>query len=160
MNQPAFDPITNAISNPDNLALALIGGAAAALAGAALWAVITVVTGYQIGWMAIGVGFLVGMTVRKLGNGSSVTFGIAGALLSLAGCLGGNLLALVGFIAQAESASFFATLNGIEPAFVGNLMVQTAGPMDLLFYAFAVYEGFKLSIARPPSPSPSGSPPP
>jgi hypothetical protein len=158
MNQPVFDPITNAISNPDNLPLALIGGAAAALAGAALWAVITVVTGYQIGWMAVGVGFLVGLTVRKLGNGSSVTFGIAGALLSLVGCLAGNLLALVGFVAQAESASFFATLSAIDPAFVGNLMVQTAGPMDLLFYAFAVYEGFKLSMVPSQAATPAGSP--
>jgi hypothetical protein len=56
-------------------------GLAAAIAGAIIWAVISAVTEYQIGWMAVGVGFLVGMTVRVVGKGIEKHFGIAGALL-------------------------------------------------------------------------------
>jgi len=40
-----------------NLSLGVGGGIAAAVVGAIIWAIITVVTGYQIGWMAVGVGF-------------------------------------------------------------------------------------------------------
>jgi hypothetical protein len=119
---------------------------AAAAAGAALWAAITVFTGYQIGWMAVGVGFLVGIAVRKFGNGTTMSFGVMGAVLSLAGCLAGNLLAVVGFFAREQAAPFFATLSGMNPSTAVNVLLQTGSPIDLLFYAIAVYEGFKLSI--------------
>lgn len=61
-----------------NLPLAIVGGMVAAIAGGIAWAVVTVASGYQIGWMAIGIGFLVGMAVRTLGKGMTKTFGIAG----------------------------------------------------------------------------------
>lgn len=61
-------------------------------------------TKYQIGWMAIGVGFLVGFSVRRFGRGTAKTFGIIGAVSALPGCLLGNLLSACGFIAQSESA--------------------------------------------------------
>ena len=90
-----------------NLTLAILGGVVAALIGAAIWAVITVKTGYQVGFMAIGVGLLVGFTVRHLGKGATPAFGAVGALLSLAGCVAGNVLAIAGFIAQEEGQPFF-----------------------------------------------------
>ena len=38
-----------------NLPVALLAGAVAAAMGAALWALVTVFTGTQIGWMAVGI---------------------------------------------------------------------------------------------------------
>ena len=51
---------TQAIRDNQNLGLGILGGVMAAVVGAALWAIITVAINYQIAWMAIGVGFLVG----------------------------------------------------------------------------------------------------
>ncbi len=150
MNQPQPTIDTSGLaSRDDNLPLALIGGLVAAGIGAAIWAAVTVATGYQIGWMAVGVGFLVGIAIRKTGNGRTMVFGIAGALLALVGCIAGNLLAMVGFFAKESSASFLATLNQLDPPAAVNLLVATASPMDLLFYGIAVYEGFKLAILPP-----------
>jgi len=59
--------------------------------GAALWALITVATNYQIGFMALGVGFLVGHSVRAFGKGVDTGFGVLGAVLALAGCLAGKI---------------------------------------------------------------------
>jgi hypothetical protein len=73
-----------------NLPMALAAGFAAALVGGILWAVITVVTNYQIGFMAVGVGLLVGYAVRYFGKGIDPIFGVAGAVLALLGCLLGN----------------------------------------------------------------------
>jgi hypothetical protein len=42
-----------------NLSFGIVGGAVAAAVGATIWAIITAVTNYQIGWMAVGVGFLI-----------------------------------------------------------------------------------------------------
>ena len=131
-----FDP-TNV---PDsNMSLALIG--------AALWAVITVTTGYRIGFMAIGVGFLVGLTVGRLGKGTTPAYGILGAALSLAGCVVGNVLAFTGLIAQSEGLPYFATLSQLDVMAISTLLTETFSPIDLLFYAIAVYEGFKLSFS-------------
>lgn len=138
-----FNPISESGSN--NLVVGVLGGAIAALVGAAAWAAITVATGWQIGFMAIGVGFLVGMAVRKLGRGSSPPYAIAGAALALGGCLAGNALALVGFHANAMNVSFLSVLTSVEPVALGAAMVETASAMDFVFYAIAVYEGFRLA---------------
>jgi hypothetical protein len=153
MNQPQPVIDTSSLaSKDDNLPLALIAGLVAAAVGAGLWAVITVASGWQIGWMAVGVGFLVGIASRKLGNGSTVVFGIIGAVLSLAGCLAGNLLSVVGFITKEYGTPFLANLSQLTPPVAVNLLVETGSPMDLLFYGIAVYEGFKLSIVPAPEP--------
>ena len=73
-----------------NLLIALLAGIAAAVVGTIVWAAITVTTGYQIGYMAIAVGFIVGYAVR-LGNGIDKIFGVLGAALALGGCVLGNL---------------------------------------------------------------------
>ena len=57
------------LHSEQNLLLGAAAGMIAALAGAAVWAGVTVVTGYQIGFMAIGVGFLVGYAIRAVGRG-------------------------------------------------------------------------------------------
>jgi hypothetical protein len=124
----------------------VLAGLAAAVAGAALWAVITVATGYQIGWMAVGVGFLVGFAVRRAGKGLDKSFGVAGALLALVGCLLGNFLTVVHFVAEAQEWGYFFTLTSIDPAAIPELMTITFSPMDLLFYALALYQGYKLSF--------------
>ena len=131
-----------------NLAGGIGAGVVASLVGAAIWAAVTVATGYQIGWMAIGVGFLVGMAVRTVGKGIDNIFGIAGAVLALLGCAVGNLLAVVGFVSQQESAPFMSILSQLDFATIEELMVQTFSPMDLLFYGIAIYEGYKLSFRQ------------
>lgn len=52
------------------LALAVLFGALAAVAAGGLWAVIVILTGYQLGLVAIVVGILVGLAVRR-GSGST-----------------------------------------------------------------------------------------
>lgn len=128
-----------------NLAGGLLAGAVAALAGAAAWAAVTVTTNYQIGFMALGVGFLVGLAVRLAGKGIDRSFAVAGALLALAGCLLGNLLTVSQLIASEEGMELLAVLGQLSPAITLDLMVATFQPMDLLFYGLAVYEGYKLS---------------
>lgn len=136
------------LRSEQNLALGAAAGAAAALIGAGAWAAITVFTRYQIGWMAVGVGFLVGLAVRTFGKGIDKTFGFAGAGLALLGCLLGNLLAVCGMIAQEEQVGILEVLSRFEARGVLDLMVATFSPMDLLFYAIAVYEGYKLSFRQ------------
>lgn len=132
-----------------NLALAIVGGAVAALIGAAAWAAITITSGYQIGFMAIGVGFLVGFAVRQLGKGSTPAFGAVGALLSLAGCVVGNILAITGLIARASGQPLLTAMSEISVPAIPAMLIGTFSAIDVLFYAIAVYEGYKLSLLAP-----------
>ena len=133
-----------------NMLMAIAGGAGAAVIGAAVWAGVTVSTGYQIGWMAIGIGFLVGIMVRFLGKGLTMPYGVIGAVFALVGCLGGNLLSLCGFISIQESVSFIMIVENMlkQPAMIVELLKATFNPMDFVFYAIAVYEGYKFSFRQ------------
>ena len=64
-------------------AMALVAGGASSLVGAIIWAAVTVATEYQIGWMAVGVGALVGFTVRLAGKGIEKIYGYIDAGLAL-----------------------------------------------------------------------------
>jgi hypothetical protein len=86
--------------------------------------------------------------VRSAGKGVAKTFGIAGAVLALLGCAVGNLLAAVGLVAKQEGIPFFDLLSGLSPEVALELMRATFSPIDLLFYGFAVYEGYRLSFRR------------
>lgn len=152
--EPQIDPgkvaaLQARLEREQNLPLGVTAGAIAALLGAVVWATITVATEFQIGWMAIGVGFLVGFAVRMFGKGVSQPFGYFGAGLALVGCLLGNLLSACGFIAQQEpSAALLDVTLGVlsQPAVAAEIMRLTFTPIDLLFYGLAVYEGYRLSF--------------
>jgi hypothetical protein len=136
------------IRSEQNLMLGTIAGAIAALVGASIWAAITVATEFQIGWMAIGVGFMVGGAIRAFGKGVDNVFGIVGAVLTLVGCIGGNLLAMCGLLAVEVDVGFFVVVSRLTPQIAYELLVATFHPMDLLFYGIAVYEGYKLSFRQ------------
>ncbi|MCZ6905376.1 MAG: hypothetical protein O7F56_06900 [Acidobacteria bacterium] len=124
----------------------VVAGIVAAALGAAIWAGITVALERQIGFMAIGIGFLVGFAVRKFGKGMDSVFGVAGGALAVLGCLAGNLLTSCIFIAQAQEMPVLVILSQINPAIAVEIMRLTFSPIDVLFYAFAVYYGYKLSF--------------
>ena len=140
--------LTERLASEENLGLAIGAGAAAALAGAATWAAITVATEYQIGFMAVGVGFLVGYAVRIAGKGISMPFGVVGAVFSLIGCGVGNLLTVSAFIAADEGVGIFEVLGQLDLTTIQEIMIATFSPIDLLFYAIAVYYGYSLSFRQ------------
>ncbi|NBP68771.1 MAG: hypothetical protein EBR30_17880 [Cytophagia bacterium] len=129
-----------------DVGFAVIGGVAAAIVGAVIWAVITVITEYQIGYMAIGVGLLVGFSVRYFGCGIDQHFGYIGAFFALAGCALGNLLSQIGFIAQSESLGYFETITLLNLDVILSVYRESFSPMDLLFYGIAAYEGYKFAF--------------
>lgn len=126
--------------------MAILGGLGGAVVGAGLWAVVTVVTQMELGVMAIAVGFTVGYAVRELGKGREQKFGILGAVCGLIGCVLGNVLSAVGIYAQARDVGFFDVLGGLNMDLLSRLMSAFFSPMDLLFCAISVYEGYKFSL--------------
>lgn len=126
-----------------NLAFAIVGGLVASIAGAALWAVITVSTGMQIGYMSVGVGLLVGFAMRYAGHGAGPVFGIFGAAFALFGCMLGNVLSAVGFFSTQNNAPFFDVLGSITFSTAMNILTEGFQPLDILFYGLAIWCGYR-----------------
>lgn len=127
------------------------GGAGAAFAGSMAWALITVMTGYQIGWMAIGVGALVGFAVKFFGRGTEQAYGFIGAGLALFGCLVGNLMAACAFIsADPRNAGFMSVFSEAlsSPATAARILSASFSPIDVLFYIFAVVTGYRVALGK------------
>jgi hypothetical protein len=145
---PTTQPAIEQLEDQPNLLMGLIGGGIAMLVGAIAWGAITYFTEYQIGWMSIGVGFLVGLAIRFFGKGKTIVFGISGAALALIGCLLGNLIFYSGVIARMEGTSFldvFFTLL-ITPAAALEVFTIAFDFMDVFFYALAAYAGFSTAM--------------
>lgn len=143
-SQPAIEQL----EDQPNLLMGLIGGFIAMLIGAMVWGAVTYFTQYQIGWMAIGAGFLVGIAIKFFGKGKTLVFGISAAALALVGCLLGNLMFYAGVIAREQSASFLEVFFPLLVTPVAAIEVFTIAFdfKDLLFYALAAYTGFSASM--------------
>jgi hypothetical protein len=129
-----------------NLISGLIAGIAAGLIGAVLWGVITVITEYQIGYMAVAIGAGVGFAVRYFGKGLDKIFGYSGAAIAILSCLLGNFFSLVGFIAHFTGTGYMETFFLLDYQAIPELMKKNFNPMDLFFYGLAAYEGYKFSF--------------
>lgn len=152
-SQISIDPvrlqmIEERLQAEQNLGLAIGAGLVAALIGAAIWAAITYFTGYQIGWMAIGVGFLVGYAVRETGQGLSSLYGLIAAGFALLGCVLGNVLTIVAAVANAEGMPLLEVVSKLDWERLQGLIIDWFSPIDLLFYGFAVYQAYGMAYRR------------
>lgn len=126
--------------------LAALAGIAAAVVGAVGWALFSYATEYELGLIAVAIGALVGLAVRKAGNGDTANFAILGAACAAFGCLLGIVLCDVAFLAKATAQPFFALLSQLGVGGSVSLAVEAGDAMELLFVAIAIWEGFKFSI--------------
>jgi hypothetical protein len=130
------------------LLLGVLSGLVVGVVGAILWGVITVTTGYQIGYMALAIGAGVGLTIRITGKGIDTVFGIWGAGIALLSVLLGNFLSIIGFLANSEGLGYIETLLLFDYSYLPQVMVETFSILDLLFYGIAIYEGFRFSFRK------------
>ena len=80
--------------------MALAGAVAGGGIGAVIWAIVACTTGYEIGYLAWGVGGLVGFGAYALG-GRGQAAGVTCAAMALGSILAGKMLA-VGYVVQNE----------------------------------------------------------
>ena len=131
------------------IVLGTIGAVVGAVIGAIAWAAITAATSFQIGYMAVGVGFLAGFGMRFFSGGLVRTEGIIAGAVALAGCALGNVLTGVVVIAQHQehySTWAVALVVLTHPQFAAGILRDGFNPMDLLFYAIAIYAGYRTAL--------------
>lgn len=118
----------------------------AAVAGAVVWAMLTVATDYKIGFAAVGIGLLVGKAVELKGGGDP-RLPVPAAVVALLGCLLGDLLTDAHFLSVAVHVPLGELLRKLvtAPSVAVDLFREGFEAFDLVFYAIAAYEGFRFA---------------
>lgn len=137
--------ILNQLRQQQDLTKAVIAGVIAALLCSVLWATFTVYTTIQFSEMALLLGAGVGFAMRRTGKGIDSIFGVAGAIISLIGCVMGNFLSVIGFLSNENDLGYFDTLVKFDYSYFGEVMFATFDIRHIFFYLLAISVGFALS---------------
>ncbi|WP_406201174.1 hypothetical protein OG920_43500 [Streptomyces europaeiscabiei] len=131
---PAAAPARN------NLALGLVAAVVVALVTAGIYGGIVGATKYEIGYAAVGVGFLIGFAAGKIG-GTNPVLPVVSALLSLGAVYLGQLIGIAMMFADELGVS--ATTMLVEHVDVlTEYWGETAGAMTFLFLAIGAFAAF------------------
>ena len=143
--------LANENATEKDIPMAILGGFVGAIIGAALWAIVAIISGYQVGFVAIGVGFFAGQGVSiavsrrkaKLLQFISAIFAIVGILL---GTVSTNVYEYAQYfskkgvqISYFNGDLWFEALKGISSGF---------SFFSVLFIAFAIYYSWRISAPR------------
>ncbi|MEN8653844.1 hypothetical protein ABCR94_25375 [Streptomyces sp. 21So2-11] len=136
-NAPAPAPVR------DNLGLGLAAAFGVALVSAGIYGAIVGATEYQIGFAAVGVGYLVGFVAGKVG-GRNPALPVVAAILSLGAVYIGQLLGIAIFLADRADATvselFFENLDVLMEAWK-----LEAGAMTFVFLAIGAFAAFSAA---------------
>ncbi|MEK7449441.1 MAG: hypothetical protein AAB019_08155 [Planctomycetota bacterium] len=133
----------------------LLGGGLAAIVAAVIWAGLVILTGYEVGYVAIGVGALAGYGVYlAAGRKRGVTLQIIAAVVGITGILIGKYIAFYYFLKQyiTEHGSEFSedALTQISlfsfnlvSLFITSIQEWFSG-YDILWVILAVYTAYRI----------------
>lgn len=131
-----------------NLFAGLLAGSIIGVMGAILWAFLTVVTGFQIGYMALVIGVSVGFGVRIFGKGIDRVFGYWSALIALLSIVFGNVLSVMAFLAGSLEIGYIEMLFVFDYSGLFSVMIELFDFRDLLFYGLALFTGFTFAFRK------------
>jgi hypothetical protein len=123
----------------------LVLGLLAAVVATGLWYGVVAFTNYQIAFVAIGVGWLVGTgTVMGAGGGASFVLVVSSGLFTLAALAVSEYLSIFHFASQMFELSFSDLFQ--SPGLMLEVVVESlsADPITLVFWAIALWTAFKL----------------
>ncbi|WRZ91117.1 hypothetical protein OHB54_19795 [Streptomyces sp. NBC_01007] len=141
--QPGFPvaPVAPAAPAHSNFALGAVAAVGAGVVSAVLYGLIIGLTKHEIGYAAVGVGFLVGIAAGRVG-GRNQTLPVVSVIVSVAAVYLGQLIGEAMIIAKQYSVGFnevfFDHLNVVQEGWKAD-----ADPLTFLFFAIAAYVAFQ-----------------
>ncbi|WP_406172789.1 hypothetical protein [Streptomyces sp. NBC_00996] len=141
--QPGFPvaPVAPAAPVRDNLGLGLVAAIVAAVVAAGVYGGIIGLTKHEIGWAAVGVGFLIGLAAGRFGGRNQI-LPIVSVILSVGSVYIGQLVgeAMIGAkeVGIGFSELFFDHFDVVQEAWKAQ-----ADPLTFVFFAIAAYVAFQ-----------------
>ncbi|MGW7262517.1 hypothetical protein [Streptomyces sp. NPDC054842] len=142
---PAFPmapmaPMAPTVPARAGLGLGLAAAVGAALVAAGVYGVVIGLTKHEIGWAAVGVGFVIGLAAGRVG-GRNPVLPVVSVVLSAASVYFGQLIGDAMLIAKefgvGFSEVFFDHLDLVQEAWKTD-----ADPLTFVFFAIAAYVAF------------------
>jgi hypothetical protein len=137
--------------NP-NLLGALALGLSAAVISALVWYLLVALTHYQIGFVAVGVGFLIGVAVRfGAGGQRGIALQLASVAITLLAMGTSEYLIVRHFAAQALAEEGYTSIPLVLPIGLMLMLVVESiksDPLTLLFWGIAAWEAFAIPGKR------------
>jgi hypothetical protein len=146
ISENGFQKYSQLMKKKQNLVMGIVGGVAGLILGVGVWTGTMVLISYKLDWMALGVGLLIGYSIRLLGKGVDRKFGIIGALLSCIGSISGNLLTACIIFAHGKSISLISVILQLKPSTVLYFLKAVIGPFDVIFCIGAVLIGYYFAF--------------
>ncbi len=144
----AYTPAPVEPQAPGDPVRGLLAGAGVAVAGAIAWGLVVYLTKYEIGLLAVAVGYAVGWTVHRVGRVASQSTAAIAAVLAAAGILLGFVITTVAAIAAAFDLGFFETVSRInDTGSWGAAFSDSVTGTDWLFLAIGAFSAYSL-VAR------------
>lgn len=144
-----MEELANEVSTSKDLPMAILGGFLGALLGAILWVLVVVITNFQSGFVAIGVGWLAGQGVALfVKRRKSFQLQIVSAIFAAIGCAFGYVA-----ITAHSTVKFYKDKEKIDISYFDmNLWLRSieAQPQILKIFAWimiaiAVYFSWRIS---------------
>jgi hypothetical protein len=131
---------------------ALLGGGLAAVLGGSVWELIVILTGYEIGFVAWGIGLAAGFGVVLFSKGQrGVPLQVIAVLTSIFGIVIGKYLTFFHFLQKTVEGKFGAEAASNVDIFsekVAQLFIQNVGsmlsPYDILWVILAVITAWRI----------------
>ena len=134
-------------AGPADLLGGLLGGLVAAILATAVWYGVVAVSGFQVGIVAIAVGFLVGqgVVIGARRHGSVLLVALSAALTLLA-LVVAEYLILAHFAGQQLAAEGLAIEVVQPPDFVISVVTESvqSDPLTLVFWAIALFQAVAI----------------
>lgn len=122
-----------------NFPAAVIAGAVATVLAAVAYGMIVAKWEFSYGFMAAGVGIVIGLAMQFVGRGISMRFSVVATVYAIAGCLLGNMFALVTGLARATAASPIEVLQNSSLPALAERSVSHVSYVDLTFWFIAAF---------------------
>jgi hypothetical protein len=143
----SHDILVDGTTSGNQFILATICGVIMALICALVWMVAAFTMGPDLDGFAVGVGVVIGLTVRLSGKGTSPVYGILGMILTLVASVSGNVL---GVIASGTGSDFdiLAVAQKVNlPDLIMSILTKATTETYVLFGAGVVF-AFLISVRR------------
>lgn len=145
----------------NSLVMGILAAGAAAIVGGAAWGIIVLLSGYEIGFMATGIGVLTGYAVAKLTQARGVPMQIIAVAAALVGILIGKYVTFYGILRELLTAEFGEEVARQVSIFSSDVLsffvesfTEFLSVYDLVWVALAVLAAWRipkgLNIKLPP----------
>lgn len=122
-----------------NFTAAVIAGAVATLIAAAAYAITVTMWPFAYGFVAVGIGIVIGLWMQFVGRGISMKFSIAAVVYTITGCALGNLFVVIIELAQGLEISPIDIIRNDSLSMLAKRSLSGISFVDLVYVFVAVF---------------------